>query len=361
MSFNLQRTLSSKVHKQYWGIPSSSVDWCEVNYEVTEYVAEYFNTLSSFAMALVGLLGVIMHPWAERRFHVAFLSTVAVGLGSVAFHGTLGKFSQALDEVPMLYSALSFSYIGICERYTPSASNQHYLALLLVFHSIFTTLLVTISEGYWQFFLFHLSFGTAQIYAIIQAVCIYRDRISKLPYAKSASMQRGEMYDVDESRQPLLDRRNNMDVTISTDGKGALFNRRTSIDDTTSNMSRKLNKIQPLDPIVWTFRRGIFAYGTAAICWFADMFLCEYINPHYEGAILPVNPQFHAWWHILVSIGLYHLALLTLAARVNSKYGSGRSKLLFWLGIIPYINLVPKVPETAISVKVHPKTGNHRL
>ena len=41
----------------YWGLPTSTIDWCEQNYAVTPYVAEFFNTVSSLAMVLAGVLG----------------------------------------------------------------------------------------------------------------------------------------------------------------------------------------------------------------------------------------------------------------------------------------------------------------
>jgi dihydroceramidase len=74
----------------YWGKPTSTVDWCEVNYEVTHYVAEFFNTFSSFAMVITGMMGVMFH-WRdlENRFLLGFLSVGIVGVGSAAFHGTL--------------------------------------------------------------------------------------------------------------------------------------------------------------------------------------------------------------------------------------------------------------------------------
>ncbi|KAI8364157.1 ceramidase-domain-containing protein [Radiomyces spectabilis] len=42
----------------YWGPITSSVDWCEKNYTHWYYVAEWWNTLSSLAMIVLGLLGV---------------------------------------------------------------------------------------------------------------------------------------------------------------------------------------------------------------------------------------------------------------------------------------------------------------
>ena len=74
----------------FWGTITSSVDWCETNYQITSYIAEFFNTVSSLAMIIVGLLGVILHyKTVEKRFSVANIMIVAVGLGSIGFHATL--------------------------------------------------------------------------------------------------------------------------------------------------------------------------------------------------------------------------------------------------------------------------------
>jgi hypothetical protein len=50
----------------------SAVDWCEPNYLHSPYVAEWWNTLSSVPIALIGLLGL----WQTRghlRFAVGYL------------------------------------------------------------------------------------------------------------------------------------------------------------------------------------------------------------------------------------------------------------------------------------------------
>lgn len=68
-------------HLGYWGRPSATVDWCEPNYVFSHYIAEMWNTLSSFAMVFVGLVGVYLHfKEFERRISLTFWSVVIVGM-----------------------------------------------------------------------------------------------------------------------------------------------------------------------------------------------------------------------------------------------------------------------------------------
>jgi len=34
----------------WWGHPTASIDWCEENYVVSYYIAEFWNTISNLAM-----------------------------------------------------------------------------------------------------------------------------------------------------------------------------------------------------------------------------------------------------------------------------------------------------------------------
>jgi len=98
----------------YWGPTTSNVDWCEENYLVTFFVAEFWNSLSSLAFVAVSIVGLIItrkYHSHEPSFYIGYLCTMMVGLGSFAFHGTLLRTTQVLDELPMCYLILCGIYI----------------------------------------------------------------------------------------------------------------------------------------------------------------------------------------------------------------------------------------------------------
>ena len=91
----------------FWGPVTSSIDWCEHNYVVSHFMAEWYNTLSNVGFIFVGLWGAHT-AWRygiERRFIVSYLNIAIIGSGSAAFHGTLTHVGQQGDETPMIFSA----------------------------------------------------------------------------------------------------------------------------------------------------------------------------------------------------------------------------------------------------------------
>lgn len=87
-----------------WG--SSSVDFCEENFETSVYVAEPFNTISAAPLIGLGLIGFSrcggFQGGENISFALLFLTLVAVGVGTVMLHATLTAVGQACDEIPML-------------------------------------------------------------------------------------------------------------------------------------------------------------------------------------------------------------------------------------------------------------------
>ncbi|KZW02623.1 alkaline phytoceramidase [Exidia glandulosa HHB12029] len=90
-----------------WGNATSTLDWCEANYQHSPYVAEMANSLSNLIGLAFALIGM-RHALRERlptRYVVSYLVFALVTVGSFAFHGTLLYEWQLADELPMIFSA----------------------------------------------------------------------------------------------------------------------------------------------------------------------------------------------------------------------------------------------------------------
>jgi len=224
----------------FWGTPTASVDWCEQNYAHVSYVCELFNTISSLSMLLVGLCGALWHRRVlEKRFALVFSSVALVGVGSVAFHGTLIFELQMLDELPMLYTAALLVYI-LLENERERRFGVWFPAALAGY-AVFATCGAAFMRGQAQFLSFHVSFAALEFYGLYRTWLIHR----------------------------------------------------RSRDRT----QRRL------------FRAGISLYVAALVLWFVDLRFCDTLVNVTLNLGVP-NPQLHAWWHVLVSMGLYVLILV---------------------------------------------------
>jgi hypothetical protein len=95
-------------YPSFWGNVTATIDWCEPNYYVSPYIAEFFNTISNIGFIASGFFGIYIHPHLEFRYIVAYGSMIIVGLGSAAFHTTLKWHAQLGDEVCSSSFFLSF-------------------------------------------------------------------------------------------------------------------------------------------------------------------------------------------------------------------------------------------------------------
>ncbi|CAB4484978.1 alkaline phytoceramidase, partial [Rhizophagus irregularis] len=243
---------------------TSSVDWCEDNYAHSYYIAEFWNTISSIAMIIFGEVGARINSCNSFRFRLAFRLISVVGLGSLLFHGTLTSQMQALDEVPMVWSALTLLYSLIESIF---GKKGKWLPILLALHAVLCTASITITTGALQFAFFHISFGSLEIISLILMFQIYSKKKNSHP------------------------------------------------------------------PIKYLFEKGLLIFLGAVTAWLIDLHLCDYVNGG-EKSILPYNPQLHAMWHILASVGLYLLVVLIL---YNWHYENGRKCKIEWRygGLVP--------------------------
>lgn len=158
----------------FWGEPSSTIDWCEVNYLVHGHVAEFSNSLTSFFLVFAGAFPILFHAWLwkymEARFWLANVSIIVVGLGSVAFHGTLQFRYQMWDEVPMLWTVVVVLY-SLLEHDKASTKYGKFLPIALAVYAAVGTLATSLLHGNASFFSFHSFYGTAKSACII---CVYK-------------------------------------------------------------------------------------------------------------------------------------------------------------------------------------------
>jgi dihydroceramidase len=73
----------------------------------------------------------------------------------------------------MLWAALTTTYIVLENGPTSNGKYGPRLPWALAAHAVMTSALVALSSGRWQFVLFHISFGSAQLFSLYRVYLIY--------------------------------------------------------------------------------------------------------------------------------------------------------------------------------------------
>jgi hypothetical protein len=105
-----------------------------------------------------------LHPWAEMRFKVALFTVSFVGIGTIVFHGTLSKFGQIMDELPMLYTLFTYLYTLLCQKYNLSNNKKYLLFGTLLIWACFVTFVEFFVDG--NYTVFFISFLVPQLYLL---------------------------------------------------------------------------------------------------------------------------------------------------------------------------------------------------
>ncbi|XP_004714298.1 alkaline ceramidase 1 [Echinops telfairi] len=118
---------------------SSEVDWCEINFQYSELVAEFYNTISNVTFLILGpLMMFLMHPYAKQRtlyVHCIWILFVVIGLFSTYFHMTLSFLGQLLDELSILWLLASGYCIWMPRCYYPAfirKNRTHFTCLVIL-------------------------------------------------------------------------------------------------------------------------------------------------------------------------------------------------------------------------------------
>ncbi|XP_013379174.1 alkaline ceramidase 2 [Lingula anatina] len=132
---------------------SSDVDWCEANYDITSFIAEFFNTISN-ALFIVGppLLIYLFRHYARLvtwEVNIVWGLLVIVGLGSAYFHATLSLVGQLLDEIAILWVLMAALGMWFPKRLLPLVfqhSRRNFKVALMCFTALSSGLACVMPE-----------------------------------------------------------------------------------------------------------------------------------------------------------------------------------------------------------------------
>ncbi|CAO2650588.1 Nn.00g018800.m01.CDS01 [Neocucurbitaria sp. VM-36] len=227
-----------------WSPTTSNHNFCEEDYIITSYIAEFINTLTNATYIIYGLHGLRR---VQPKQDGGLFSTLAfpywglIGVGALSgwFHATLKYHSQMGDDLSMFLAVGAILHQLLCFQATPTQRRNSTLAILGT--------VIPIS-------VYHVWADEIYVHEITFAVMIFL--VSRHTRALIKKQVKSE-----ESRRKL--------------GKMATFG----------------------------ISSGLFGY----FLWNIDFHLCSYVTAFKRYIGLPWGFFFelHGWWHILTGIGAY--------------------------------------------------------
>ena len=97
--FDVNNIKLSGDYEFVYGAPNAEFEWCESNFQWTDYVAEPLNTLSGFLYFLPAVAAFRFHDSASLSLttKLNFLFVAWIGVGTILFHMTLRYTAQLID------------------------------------------------------------------------------------------------------------------------------------------------------------------------------------------------------------------------------------------------------------------------
>lgn len=245
----------------YWEPHSSSIDFCESNYIITNYIVEPYNTFSSLIFFALGLFGYYYsNVTKEKRFSLLFVLMWVIGIGSMSLHATLHWSTQSFDEVPMLWLNMGLLY-NYCVIYRDNKDSSSKMIAYIFFFITFVETIVYYSLQS-LYFVFVTTF-------IVTAVMVTLFNVYYVYY-------------------------------------------------TTRNCTDPDSRV--LIYILWTLVSICLVYVGFAFAWVLDMQFCNELLPMY--ARLPIFNNgwtLHVIWHVAAGYGGYFQILMLEALRIILK------------------------------------------
>ena len=314
---------------------SSSINFCEEDFQHTAYIAEPVNTISSVTcyvpLALLGLYGPpsTQYYGKTKRFTIINYTLLAIGFGSTALHCLLTAHAQGGDELPMLWytACATFCSLDIILwefNVTKRNTGSWRLSVLVLFSAIAAT--ITYINGREDFTVFYIMFS---IYANITILSILYI-IFCLNWEKSeqSSSSSSENEDNDEDTN---NRRNGVDTNKNNNNNG---NEKDPLD----GVYFKAEVLYPLAAAVaWVLLVSLWV-------WISEMLYCNAVLKDqifgttgiFATIIAPMllNRVVHAVWHF--GSGMLAWLLIQLLVASFGMQQNWGIPVLHWYGA-PYV------------------------
>lgn len=297
-----------------WGETTSTIDWCEENYVVSPYIAEWSNTLTNsvFILSAIYTTYSAYKNKLEKRFLLIGFGYGLVGVGSWLFHMTLKYRFQLLDELPMIYAMCIPTWSLVCEAKEALLNGDNHKKVPLfeqIFIGVIIGLAVTTAS------ILYVIYKNVDIHQILFGVQIV------VVAATAGSLTYRYVHD------PLAKR--NLKASMAL---------------------------------------GAILFLSGYISWLLDIHYCSFwVHVRRSTLALPLGVLLepHGWWHILTGMGIYfyivsleHLRVITLNVSCNYQF-IWRWKVfpeLIWKGRKPSTRYSlelfgPYVEDQSIEVK----------
>lgn len=274
----------------------STIDWCELNYINSEYIAEYWNTITGIFLIISGVMfynlnkDLIMsnNIYIRQNFKNIYNLLILVGIGTMLFHGTLLYPFQLLDEIPMILLASQYIQILLNLNIVQVMFNRNVIFHLdnIVFITPILSIIISLTyfiSIYLQIITFHITLKITEI-SLIFIIYNLSFKLNKFSYniIYKNHVNNKQLNKVSLTESNFCDNNN-----INNSKYSHLINVQKDI----------LEYIKIRKNISSLINSALTYYGISVSLWMIENVLCNYT--HYL--------QLHSFWHILSSIGIYKL------------------------------------------------------
>lgn len=269
----------------------STVDWCESNYLISDYIAEYWNTITGVCLMISGYMFYYNNQkwFYTTKYAIIFTRIIVlfllVGIGTILFHSTLLYPFQLLDEIPMILLANEYlSLLISLETFEKIFKDDIKLRLKNLLFSSYKMISFIVFIYFVHPNLQILTFHTTLKISEIAIIFVLYNLLDKLNYV---------VYSQIYKNQDCIKRQ-----TMMT----SLYNRYQFNYVKESRLlqiaQEKIKKYIFLRAeMKKNIYNGIYVYSLSMVVWCLDNFFCKYVE----------TLQLHSTWHILSSFGIYFL------------------------------------------------------